>query len=102
MIEKLNHVAIIVPDLMEAKLLYSDVLGVDLENSPSNSVEIPDGNGGHNPAFGDGNPGFVTPNFESAVVYGCTDDTMINVFGQGYVTNINGGTGPSYKYCNYT
>ena len=81
--------------------LYSDVLGVDLENSPSNSVEIPDGNGGHNPAFGDGNPGFVTPNFESAVVYGCTDDTMINVFGQGYVTNINGGTGPSYKYCNY-
>ena len=32
MIEKLNHVAIIVPDLMEAKLLYSDVLGAKVSS----------------------------------------------------------------------
>ena len=41
MIEKLNHVAIVVPDLVKAKTLYEDVLGArvsDIQNLPEHGV----------------------------------------------------------------
>ena len=41
MIEKLNHVAIVVPDLVKAKRLYEDVLGAqvsDIQSLPNHGV----------------------------------------------------------------
>jgi len=41
MIEKLNHVAIVVPDLVKAKTLYEDVLGArvsDIQDLPEHGV----------------------------------------------------------------
>ena len=41
MIEKLNHVAIVVPDLVKAKTLYEDVLGArvsDIQSLPEHGV----------------------------------------------------------------